>query len=126
MLAYMSKDSFEKTLQSGLATYYSRSRKALWTKGESSGHYQIIEKIFYDCDEDALLLEVKQIGAACHTGHVSCFYREIDPDLIHHLDQRQIDAWIHRQSGGKREERKEKEAEKVNEREGGRQGVWKD
>lgn len=80
MLAYMSKESLEKTLETGLACYYSRSRQELWTKGETSGHYQHVEAVFVDCDEDTLLLLVKQEGAACHTGHKSCFYRNIEGD----------------------------------------------
>ncbi|WP_276936894.1 phosphoribosyl-AMP cyclohydrolase [Dielma fastidiosa] len=76
MLAYMSKASLERTLASGLACYYSRSRQELWTKGETSGHYQHVEAIYVDCDADTLLL-VRQEGAACHTGHQSCFYRTI-------------------------------------------------
>lgn len=76
MLAYMSKASLERTLASGLACYYSRSRQELWTKGETS-HYQHVEAIYVDCDADTLLLLVRQEGAACHTGHQSCFYRTI-------------------------------------------------
>ena len=77
MLAYMSKASLERTLASGLACYYSRSRQELWTKGETSGHYQHVEAIYVDCVADTLLLLVRQEGAACHTGHQSCFYRTI-------------------------------------------------
>ena len=77
MLAYMSKASLERTLARGLACYYSRSRQELWTKGETSGHYQHVEAIYVDCDADTLLLLVRQEGAACHTGHQSCFYRTI-------------------------------------------------
>ena len=76
MLAYMNEEAFEKTLETGLATYFSRSRQNLWTKGETSGHFQHVRKILYDCDEDTLLLRVIQDGAACHTGNRSCFYRE--------------------------------------------------
>lgn len=78
MLAYMSEESLNKTIETGLACYYSRSRQELWTKGETSGHYQHVEAILVDCDEDTLLLLVKQKGAACHTGHKSCFYRSIE------------------------------------------------
>ena len=78
MLAYMNEEAFRKTLESGLATYFSRSRQSLWTKGETSGHFQHVRKILYDCDEDTLLLRVIQDGAACHTGNRSCFYREIE------------------------------------------------
>lgn len=76
MLAYMNRASWEATLQSGKATFWSRSRQKLWLKGESSGHVQIVKDIFIDCDEDTLLLQVEQLGgAACHTGHRSCFFR---------------------------------------------------
>lgn len=78
MLAYMNKDSWEATLQSGKATFWSRSRQKLWLKGESSGNVQVIKKIFIDCDDDTILLQVDQLGgAACHTGHRSCFYRKL-------------------------------------------------
>lgn len=76
MLAYMNEESYQKTVETKLATYYSRSRKCLWVKGETSGHYQYVQSIHVDCDEDTILLEVKQEGAACHTGHYSCFYRD--------------------------------------------------
>ena len=67
MLAYMNEESYQKTVETKLATYYSRSRKCLWVKGETSGHYQHVLSIRVDCDEDTILLEVKQEGAACHT-----------------------------------------------------------
>ena len=76
MLAYMNEESYQKTVETKLATQYSRSRKCLWVKGETSGHYQHVLSIRVDCDEDTILLEVKQEGAACHTGHYSCFYRD--------------------------------------------------
>lgn len=76
MLAYMNEESYQKTVETKLAAYYSRSRKCLWVKGETSGHYQYVQSIRVDCDEDTILLEVKQEGAACHTGHYSCFYRD--------------------------------------------------
>lgn len=78
MLGYMNEESLKKTLETKLATYWSRSRNELWTKGETSGHYQHVKNIYVDCDEDTLLLEVEQDGAACHTGHRSCFYRKLD------------------------------------------------
>jgi len=81
MLAYMNKDSWEATLQTGKATFWSRSRQKLWLKGESSGHVQIIKNIFIDCDDDTILLQVEQLGGvACHTGHRSCFYRKLAGD----------------------------------------------
>lgn len=77
MVAYMNKESFEKTIQTGVMTYWSRSRQQLWVKGETSGHYQYVHELRIDCDNDTLLAKVRQIGAACHTGHRSCFYRTI-------------------------------------------------
>ena len=68
MLAYMNEESLNKTLETGIATYYSRSRQGLWVKGETSGHYQYVKEIKIDCDEDTILLIVDQVGAACHTG----------------------------------------------------------
>jgi len=78
MLAYMNRESWLHTLATGKATYWSRSRKSLWLKGESSGHVQLVKDIFIDCDEDTVLLKVEQVGgAACHTGYRSCFYRRM-------------------------------------------------
>ncbi len=81
MLAYMNQVAIEETLNSGQATYYSRSRQSLWKKGETSGHIQTVHEIRYDCDEDTLLLMVEQRGVACHTLHKSCFYRSFDPPI---------------------------------------------
>jgi phosphoribosyl-AMP cyclohydrolase len=78
MLAWMNKESLELTLATRMATYWSRSRKTLWKKGESSGHFQEVQSISFDCDGDALLLLVKQTGAACHTGEHTCFHRELN------------------------------------------------
>ncbi len=81
MLAYMNRESWEKTLQTGKATFWSRSRQQLWLKGESSGHIQIVKNIYIDCDDDTILLQVEQLGgAACHTGHRSCFFRKREGD----------------------------------------------
>lgn len=77
MVAYMNQDSLEITLRDKKACYFSRSRQKLWLKGETSGHFQHVKSIKYDCDADTLLLEVEQIGAACHTGEYSCFYRDL-------------------------------------------------
>lgn len=77
MLAYMNETALELTKQTGYAHYYSRKRKELWKKGSTSGHYQEVVGLSYDCDEDTLLLTVKQTGVACHTGQMSCFYRDI-------------------------------------------------
>ncbi|MDO5147027.1 MAG: bifunctional phosphoribosyl-AMP cyclohydrolase/phosphoribosyl-ATP diphosphatase HisIE [Eubacteriales bacterium] len=77
MLAYMTKEAYEKTIATGKMTYYSRSRKELWTKGDTSGHYQYVKALSIDCDNDTLLAKVAQVGAACHTGNRSCFYRDL-------------------------------------------------
>ena len=78
MMAYMNKESLQKTLEEGKACYWSRSRQKLWLKGETSGHFQIIKEIYYDCDADTLLLVVDQVGGiACHTGEVSCFHHRL-------------------------------------------------
>lgn len=79
MLAYMNRESLEETVRTGRAVYWSRSRGKLWRKGEESGNFQEVESIHLDCDGDALLIKIKQIGgAACHTGHRSCFYRQLE------------------------------------------------
>lgn len=77
MLAYMNGEAYERTLATGTMTYYSRSRKQLWVKGETSGHYQYVRELRIDCDNDTILARVEQIGAACHTGNRSCFYRRL-------------------------------------------------
>jgi len=78
MMAYMNKEALGKTVSTGRAHYFSRSRNKLWLKGETSGNFQDVKAIYYDCDEDAVLLKVEQIGAACHTGERSCFFRRVD------------------------------------------------
>ena len=75
MLAYMNKESIKKTLNERKATYFSRSRNELWTKGETSGNTQDVKGFYYDCDKDTILLKVKQKGVACHTGSLSCFFK---------------------------------------------------
>lgn len=80
MLAYMNREALEKSVETGLAHYFSRSRQKLWMKGESSGHRQHIKAFHLDCDNDTLLIKVKQDIAACHTGHYSCFFRKVDGD----------------------------------------------
>ncbi|MDD4796858.1 MAG: bifunctional phosphoribosyl-AMP cyclohydrolase/phosphoribosyl-ATP diphosphatase HisIE [Eubacteriales bacterium] len=77
MLAYMNADALKATLESGCATYFSRSRQTLWKKGETSGHTQKVREIWYDCDGDALLLKVEQTGPACHTNAYSCFHNPL-------------------------------------------------
>ena len=77
MLGYMSEESLKKTLETGRTYFYSRSRSKLWNKGEISGHFQEVKDIRTDCDNDTILILVKQIGVACHTGRKSCFYKDI-------------------------------------------------
>jgi len=77
MLAYMNKESIRRTLKLGKTCFWSRSRKEYWVKGETSGHFQYVKSIAYDCDTDALLIRVRQVGVACHTGNRTCFYRKI-------------------------------------------------
>ena len=78
MLAWMNADALQATIETRRATYYSRSRGRLWVKGESSGHAQEIVELLVDCDQDAVLLKVRQTGGACHTGRRSCFYRRVE------------------------------------------------
>ncbi|MBE2186269.1 MAG: phosphoribosyl-AMP cyclohydrolase [Rhodothermales bacterium] len=79
MLAYMNADTFRQTLETGVMTYWSRSRQEVWVKGATSGHTQIVRSVRIDCDGDALLFAVEQLGGiACHTGAPTCFYRELD------------------------------------------------
>ncbi|MCU9613788.1 bifunctional phosphoribosyl-AMP cyclohydrolase/phosphoribosyl-ATP diphosphatase HisIE [Caldibacillus lycopersici] len=77
MLAFMNKESLQKTLETNMTWFFSRKRKQLWNKGETSGNKQLVKKISYDCDADTLLVEVEQIGVTCHTGEASCFHNEI-------------------------------------------------
>lgn len=77
MVAYMNKEALDKTIETKIMHYFSRSRNELWKKGETSGHYQAVKGLYYDCDKDALLAFVDQTGVACHTGEKSCFYRSI-------------------------------------------------
>lgn len=77
MLAYMNRQSLELTLETGNATYWSRRRNELWVKGATSGHTQKVISVALDCDGDALVLQVEQVGAACHTGDRTCFHREL-------------------------------------------------
>ena len=77
MMAYMNEEAYEQTLREGMMTYWSRSRQELWRKGDTSGHYQYVKSLDIDCDRDTILAKVEQIGAACHTGHRSCFYTNL-------------------------------------------------
>jgi phosphoribosyl-AMP cyclohydrolase / phosphoribosyl-ATP pyrophosphohydrolase len=78
MVAYMNNESLRRTLEDGKTCFWSRSRKQFWVKGETSGHFQFVKSVAYDCDMDALLIKVRQVGVACHTGNPSCFYREME------------------------------------------------
>lgn len=78
MLAYMNKESLKRTLESGYTWFWSRSRQELWNKGATSGHLQKVVAMYSDCDNDTLLVQVEQTGAACHTGHHSCFYTKME------------------------------------------------
>lgn len=83
MLAYINKLSWQKTLETGKAHFWSRSRQSLWLKGESSGNVQLIREILVDCDEDTVVFQVEQLGgAACHTGHKSCFFRRVQGEEL--------------------------------------------
>ncbi|RMF88807.1 MAG: bifunctional phosphoribosyl-AMP cyclohydrolase/phosphoribosyl-ATP diphosphatase HisIE [Nitrospinota bacterium] len=112
MVAYMNREALQKTLSTGLTHFWSRSRKTLWQKGETSGHIQQVEEIAYDCDADTLLVKVRQQGVACHTGARSCFYRTLFRKDGEGEEKRSGDASIleaiarviaeRRQSGGER------------------------
>lgn len=90
MVAYMNQEAFEKTLSTGHMTYWSRSRRELWEKGATSGHYQYVKSLTLDCDGDTILARVAQIGPACHTGSTSCFHRPILEDPYPETNQRQV------------------------------------
>lgn len=79
MLAYMNRESLQKTMETGYTWFWSRSRQELWNKGATSGHLQKVKELYADCDNDTLLVKVEQTGAACHTGHHSCFYKQLLP-----------------------------------------------
>ena len=93
MLAYMNEEAYETTLAIGKMTYYSRSRKELWIKGMTSGHFQYVKSLTVDCDNDTILAKVSQVGAACHTGNRTCFFQDLvrdentDKNLLEVLEQ---------------------------------------
>jgi phosphoribosyl-AMP cyclohydrolase len=92
MIAYMNGESFARTRETGKACFWSRSRNRLWIKGETSGHIQAVKEIYLDCDNDALLLKVEQVGgAACHTGHRSCFHRRVAGGGLETVGERVFD-----------------------------------
>lgn len=83
MMAWMNHASLERTIETGLCTYWSRSRQQFWVKGETSGHVQHVKRISIDCDQDCLLIQVEQTGAACHENYRSCFFRDVvDDELV--------------------------------------------
>ncbi len=87
MLAYINEEAWRRTLETGKAHYWSRSRNKLWLKGETSGHIQLIREILVDCDRDTVIYRVEQLGgAACHTGHRSCFFRRVEEDGLKETD----------------------------------------
>lgn len=91
MVAYMNKEALERTLRTGEMTYFSRSRNKLWIKGETSGYFQYMKGLSIDCDGDALLFQVEQVGGiSCHTGNASCFYRDLDEDVEIKLNRGKI------------------------------------
>ena len=93
MLAYMNRDTLRQTLETGVMTYWSRSRQKVWVKGETSGNVQRVRSAHIDCDGDALLFRIEQEGgAACHTGHRSCFYREVHDGALAVADDPVFDA----------------------------------
>ncbi len=92
MLAYINKEAFQKTIDTGKAHYWSRSRNTIWLKGESSGHVQKVKEILVDCDADTVVYKVDQLGgAACHKGYCSCFYRRIDGDNLEVIGEKIFD-----------------------------------
>jgi phosphoribosyl-AMP cyclohydrolase len=92
MLAYMNAEAYAETLATGRAVYFSRGRGRLWRKGEESGNVQQVEAVYLDCDNDTILLRVKQIGgAACHEGYRSCFFRQVTPEGLKTVGQRVFD-----------------------------------
>jgi len=80
MMAWMNQESLKQTIDTGRCTYWSRSRQSFWIKGETSGHVQHVKRISVDCDQDCLLIQVEQVGAACHENYRSCFFRDIEGD----------------------------------------------
>lgn len=92
MIAWMNREAYEETLRTGRACYFSRSRQKLWRKGEESGNVQEVREVYLDCDTDAVLLKVRQIGgAACHEGYKSCFFRKVDGETLHVIGERVFD-----------------------------------
>ncbi len=91
MVAWMNAEAYAETVRTGRAVYYSRSRGKLWRKGEESGHVQTVRSLYVDCDADAILLKVEQVGAACHEGYRSCFFREVTAEGLKIVAPRLVD-----------------------------------
>jgi phosphoribosyl-AMP cyclohydrolase len=91
MVAYMNKEAIDLTIQTGYATYFSRSRQKLWKKGEQSGHLQKVEQLLVDCDQDCLILKVTVDAGQCHTGYQSCFYRAVENGKLKFIAQKTYD-----------------------------------
>jgi len=91
MVAYMDREALLRTLKTGLMHYWSRTRRKLWMKGEESGHVQRVKRVRVDCDVDTILFDVEQVGAACHMGYRSCFYREIKRGKLVKILKREFD-----------------------------------
>ncbi len=93
MMAWMNRASLEQTLASGRTVFWSRSRQKFWIKGETSGHVQAVKDVAFDCDGDTLLIQVEQIGAACHEGYKSCFFRSVNEQgKAFHITEKQVDT----------------------------------
>ncbi len=92
MLAYINEESWKHTLETGKATYWTRSRQKLWVKGESSGNVQLVKEILVDCDEDTVIFKIEQVGdAACHEGYRSCFFRKVEDGQLQVVGERVFD-----------------------------------
>lgn len=91
MVAWMNQEAYLETVRTGKAVYFSRSRGRLWRKGEESGHEQVVRGIYIDCDADTILLKVEQVGAACHEGYRTCFFREVTPGGVQIVEERLVD-----------------------------------
>jgi phosphoribosyl-AMP cyclohydrolase len=92
MLAFMNKEAWQETLETGKATFWSRTRQELWVKGKTSGHVQLVKEIRVDCDDDTVLLKVEQVGgAACHTGYASCFFKKVEAGSVQIVGEKVFD-----------------------------------
>ena len=92
MLAFMNEEAWRETLKTGMATYWSRTRQELWIKGKTSGNVQRVKEIRIDCDDDTVLLKVDQVGgAACHTGYRSCFFKQVEGDVVRESGEKVFD-----------------------------------